>query len=462
MSAGRLALLLLAAVAASPAQAQPSVTTQEARQIAREAYIYGFPLVDNYRILHSYAIDKASREFKAPFNQIASEARVYTPDDKAVQTPNSDTPYSLLVADLRAEPLVLTVPEVEKGRYFSVQLIDLYTFNFEYLGSRATGNEGGRYLLAGPGWRGGLPAGVSRVLRSETAIVFAIYRTQLFNPGDIASVKKIQDGYRVETLSSFLKQAAPPPAPAVNFVKPLPAAEQRTALEFFNILAFVLQFCPVHPSEAVLRERLARMGIVPGKPFNATALPANMQAALKAGMADGQKDIDARRASTPSAVNLFGTREFMKNNYVNRALGAQRGIYGNSKEEAFYTTWSTEADGKTPLDTAANRYLIRFARNGLPPVNAFWSVTMYDAKAQLLVPNKINRYLINSPMVPRLRREKDGSILIRIQTESPGGKDESNWLPAPDGPAYIVFRAYWPKPPILDGKWKLPKIERVE
>jgi hypothetical protein len=462
MTSGSLAALALVAIAAPTAKGQQSVSAPEARQIAREAYIYGFPIVDNYRIIHSYAIDKANREYKAPINQIASEARVYTPDDKAVQTPNSDTPYSFLVADLRAEPLVLTIPAVEKNRYYSVQLIDLYTFNFEYLGSRTTGVDGSRVLLAGPGWRGNLPAGVNRIVRSETEIVLAIYRTQLFNPGDIATVKKIQEGYKVEPLSTYLNQPAPKAASAIEFAKPLTAEEQRTSLGFFNILSFALQFCPVNPTEAVLRGRFRRIGIEPGKPFNAAAMPANMQAALKAGMTDGQKEIDARRATTRSSANIFGTRDFLKNNYVNRAVAAQMGIYGNSKEEAYYAGWSTEADGKTSLNTASNRYVIRFARGQIPPVNAFWSVTMYDMPAQLLVANKINRYLINSAMLSRLRRNKDGSITLYVQKDPPGAKEESNWLPAPDGDAYIILRAYWPKPPILDGKWKLPKIERVE
>ena len=161
------------------------VTPAEGRAIAKEAYIYGFPLVDNYRIQYSYFVDRKNPEYKAPWNQIRNIPRVFTPDDKAIQTPNSDTPYSFVGMDLRAEPMVLTVPAIDKGRYFSVQLIDAYTHNFDYIGSRATGNDGGSFLIAGPGWKGATPKGVKKVIRSETQFVLAGYRTQLFNPGDL-------------------------------------------------------------------------------------------------------------------------------------------------------------------------------------------------------------------------------------------------------------------------------------
>jgi hypothetical protein len=166
------------------------LTVNEARRIAKEATIYGFPLVDSYRINHAYFVDTSNPEFKAPWNQINNTLRVYTPEDKALQTPNSDTPYSQAGLDLRAEPVVLTVPAVEGNRYFSVQLIDAFTHNFAYIGSRTTGNQGGRYLLAGPGWTGSAPKGINGVIRSETAFVFALYRTQLINPTDLDDVKK--------------------------------------------------------------------------------------------------------------------------------------------------------------------------------------------------------------------------------------------------------------------------------
>src|ERR1700704_5722336 len=194
---------LLPSLHFSTAHAQSSISPAEARAIAKEAYIYGFPIVDNYRIQHAYWVDRATPEYKGPWNEIWNSARVYTPADTAIQTPNSDTPYSFMGADLRSEPLVLTVPAMEKERYFSVQLIDYYTFNFDYIGTRTSGNGGGSFLLAGPGWKGDAPKGVKKVFRCETELAFPTYRTQLFDPGDIENVKKVQAGYKVQPLSAF-------------------------------------------------------------------------------------------------------------------------------------------------------------------------------------------------------------------------------------------------------------------
>ena len=162
-----------------------SSATAEARAIAKEAVIYGFPLVDSYRIQHSYFVDRGNPEFKAPWNTLANTARVFTPNDRAIQTPNSDTPYSSVGADLRAEPLVFTVPAVDPQRYYSLQFVDQYTFDFAYVGSRATGSGAARHLLAGPKWQGETPKGIASVIRSETEFVFVLYRTQLFSPADI-------------------------------------------------------------------------------------------------------------------------------------------------------------------------------------------------------------------------------------------------------------------------------------
>jgi hypothetical protein len=181
-----LVVLALALVFASTAAADTAnITPDEARAIAKEAYVYGFPLVDNYRVEYSYFEDRQDPDFKAPWNQIANISRVFTPADTAVQTPNSDTPYSWLGLDLRAEPIVLTLPPIEKKRYYSVQLTDAYTFNFAYLGSRTTGNGEGSYLIAGPSWKGQKPKGVQKVIRSETELIIVVYRTQLFSPSDI-------------------------------------------------------------------------------------------------------------------------------------------------------------------------------------------------------------------------------------------------------------------------------------
>src|SRR3979490_3207786 len=254
----------------SAAYAQAGVSPAEARAIAKEAYVYGFPIVDNYRIQHAYWMDKTNPEYKGPFNQIWNSASLFSPADKAIQTPNSDTLYSFVGADLRSEPLVLTVPAIEKERYFSVQLIDYYTFNFDYIGTRTSGNGGGSFLLAGPGWKGDTPKGVEKVFRCETELAFPTYRTQLFNPADLENVKKVQAGYKVQPLSAFLGQPAPMAAPAIDFIKPLTPGEQKTSPEFFNILNFVLQFCPTVPSEKDLMARFAKIRVGAARTFDAS------------------------------------------------------------------------------------------------------------------------------------------------------------------------------------------------
>jgi hypothetical protein len=461
----RLTFLALATVLALNITARAAdPTPAEARALAKEAYIYGEPIVDNYRIQYAYFLDRTHPEFKAPFNQIWNSARLYSPEDKAIQTPNSDTLYSMFGGDLRAEPLVLTVPAMEKERYFSVQLIDYYTHNFDYIGSRTTGNGGGNYLLAGPSWKGETPKGIAKVFRAETELVFPGYRTQLFNPGDIENVRKIQAGYKVQPLSSFLGQPAPKAAPAIDFMKPLSAAEQRTSLEFFRILNFVLQFCPTHPSETELMARFAKLGVGAGKTFDASKLSPELKKAIEDGIADAwadmatlQKRIDAKEVGLG---DMFGTREYLKNNYLYRMAAAVNGIYGNSKQEAMYPIFSIDADGKK-LD-GANRYSVRFAADQMPPVNAFWSLTMYELPASLLVANPLNRYLLNSPMLPQFKRDADGGLTLHIQNESPGADKEPNWLPAPKGPFVMFMRLYWPKEEALEGKWTAPQLKRVD
>jgi hypothetical protein len=451
-------------VSVPPSVQAADVTAAEARAIAKEAYIYGFPVVDDYRIQHAYFVDTSNAEYKGPWNQIVNIPRVYTPADTAIQTPNSDTPYSFVGMDLRAEPIVLTVPPIEKDRYFSIQLIDAYTFNFDYMGSRTTGNDGGSFLIAGPGWKGETPKGVKKVMRSETEFVFAVYRTQLFSPDDLDNVKKIQAGYKAEPLSAFLGQPAPAAVAAVDFIKPLTPDEERKSLEFFNILNFVLQFCPTVPSETELMARFAKIGIGAGKTFDASTLSPEIKTAIEQGMADawaelGKLEKEKIDTGEVTSGDLFGTREYLKNNYLYRMAGAVLGIGGNSKQEAMYPVYAIDAAGQK-LD-GANRYTVHFAPGQLPPVNAFWSMTMYELPQSLLVANPINRYLINSPMLPQLVKDADGGLTLYVQNESPGKDKEPNWLPAPKGPFMTVLRLYWPKEAALDGSWKAPPMTKT-
>jgi hypothetical protein len=459
-------LTIVALLAVEPCLAQRSLTQGEAQQIAEEAYAYGFPMVMNYGTLYEYFINKSSPAYKAPINVVYNTARAYTPEDRTIVTPNSDTPYSFVCMDLRAEPYVLTLPAIEKSRYYSVQLVDMYTFNYGYAGSRTTGNDGGTFMIAGPNWKGEKPAGIDKVFQCETGFSFAIIRTQLFNPADLENVKMIQAGYKGQPLSSFLKKPAPPAAPKIDWPK---IDKQSAAKDPFAYLNFVLPFCPAIGPAAVekpMRAEFAQIGIEAGKRF--PPLTPQRKSELQVGIKSGLEKIKKQVATIGKdengwrvATSGFGDRSMCNGNWTMRAAAAMAGIYGNDAEEALYPMLAKDSDGNKP-DCSNNRYTLTFPAGQLPPANAFWSVTMYDGKTQLLVENPIDRYLINSPMLPDLKKNDDGSLTIYIQKDSPGDDKQSNWLPAPDGPIYVVMRLYWPKEEALNGTWKPPAVEKID
>jgi len=440
-----------------PPSGPAAVTPEQARAIAKEAYIYGFPMVDNYRVQYAYFVNKEDPEYKGGWNEIHNTARVYTPEDKAIQTPNSDTPYSAVGADLRAEPLVLTVPPIEQDRYYSLQFVDSYTYNVAYVGSRTTGNGGGKYLLAGPNWKGDKPEGINEVIRSDTDLAFVLYRTQLLGPSDIDNVKKIQDGYQVAPLSVYLNQPSPPPAPPIDFTPPLTPDQQKTSPQFFEILGFAMRFAPTLANEKDLRARFESIGIGPEGNFDADKLSPEMRTAIEGGMADAWNEFNAFKkdkidTGQVGSAQFFGTTDDLKGNYLYRMAGAVLGIYGNTAAEALYPSFASDSAG-APL-TGTNKYTFHFAKDQLPPVNAFWSLTMYELPQSLLVANPINRYLINSSMLPSLVPDADDGYTLYIQNEPPDLGKEPNWLPAPKGPFMVVLRLYWPKPDALNGTWK--------
>jgi hypothetical protein len=442
----------------------------EVKAIAEEGFIYGLPIVMNYAVMYEYAVDKNSGQFKAPFNQVHNEARVFTFEDTAIVTPNSDTPYSLLWMDLRTEPLVLSVPVVDTNRYYSVMLNDGNTFNYGYIGSRATGNDAGDYLVVGPNWKGETPAGIKQVFRSTTEFSLAAYRTQLIDAKDMPNVEEVQAGYKVQPLSAYLKQSPPPAAPAIDFPK---IDQELVKTNFFEYLDFALQFAPPGPEEKAIRTRLASIGIGPGKKFDFKDLSAEHRAAILLAMKEGDSKVDRYLEAGQKEINgwkvgsLFGDRAFYNGDWLKRAAAAKGGIYGNDAVEAMYPLTKTLANGDA-LDGSQHKYTLTFAKDQFPPVNAFWSVTMYDGKTQLLIKNPINRYLLNSPMLPSMKKNADGSLTLYVQKDSPGKDKESNWLPAPDGPIYLVMRLYWPKtetPSILPpgaGTWNPPGLAQVQ
>lgn len=423
--------------------------------------------------MYDYAINKESGQYKAPFNLIFNSAKVYTPEDTAAAAPNSDTPYSFAWIDLRAEPIIVSLPEVESDRYFSVQLTDLYTFNYGYMGSRSSGNQAQSFMIAGPHWDGEVPIGIDRVFRCETDFTFTIFRTQLFGPDDLDDVKKIQAGFKLEKLSSFMKQPAPPDAPEIDWLK---FDQKQAEVDPFSYLSFLLQFCPtIGPAEVEipLREKFRKIGIGTDNPDAGTAFPPELKAALIEGVKSGMAKITEAANNVGTLVNGWkigsaaGTRMFYDGDLALRAAAAKLGIYGAAKEEAVYPFTVNDSNGD-PLDGDKFNYQMTFAEGELPPVRAFWSVTMYNGKTLFLIDNPIDRYLINSPMLKELKKNQDGTLTIYIQHTSPGKVKESNWLPASKGPMYVVMRLYWPKKeapsvyPLGTGSWKPPQLIKVD
>jgi hypothetical protein len=463
-------LAALAAILALTSARAADITLAETRAFAEEGFVYGLPIVMNYAVMYGYAVDRNSSQFKAPFNEIKNEPRVYTYEDRAVVTANGDTPCSFVWLDLRAEPMVLSVPAVEKSRYYAVLLCDGNTYNYGYISSRATGNEGGDYLVVGPDWKGKSPSGIKKVFRSTTQFSLASYRTQLFNLDDMPNVIKIQAGYKVQSLSQYLNQAAPPAALRVSFPK-ITAGMVKS--RFFEYLEFALQFAPAGPEETEVREKLGRLGIGAGKKFDLKDFSPEQQTQVDSGMKDGEAKIEQFIESRQTIINgwkvcsLFGDAAFYNGDWLKRAAAAKGSIYGDDAAEAMYLTSNTLANGEV-LDCSKHNYELTFPADQFPPVNAFWSVMMYDGKTQLLIENPKNRYLINSPMLPGLKKNDDGSVTLYMQKNTPGWAKETNWLPAPNDTIYLVMRLYWPRlkaPSILpvgEGTWKPQSLVKVQ
>ncbi|MDH3624008.1 MAG: DUF1254 domain-containing protein [Myxococcales bacterium] len=451
------------------AQAGSLVSPKEAKAIAQEAYIYAYPMLENYRTMYAQALDKQAPGFTAPFNEFSHRSELLGPDFKDIVRPNNDTLYSLAWLNLRAQPIVITVPQIE-DRYYSIQLVDMYTNNLGYIGTRTTGSKAGSYLVAGPRWQGAKPGDVKRVFRSQSNFVYCIIRTGVDGQDDVPAVVKIQQGYHLTPLNVFLGRSRVPVASGLTFSAYDP--QKAKSAGFIDYLNFLLTQVRVPPSEKALMKRFALIGIVPGQ------LSASMQAvpvmrdAIDEGVGIALVEISktARDLSEVEGVNsrahggwqgttgLFGSPEAMRGRYLARAVAAMIGLYGNDEEEAYYPIANYDASGDS-FD-GAHQYVMRFEKSELPRVDGFWSMTMYSLPDQLMVANPINRYSIGDRS--ELRYGKDGSLTLYIQNESPGMQKASNWLPAPDHSFSLQFRMYLPKPEALDSPLYLPPpVERV-
>lgn len=447
--------LASAGVLAAPGAllAQPAAAQDDLSALASEAYIWGYSTVDLYNILHGQVLDRQSPEYKAPFNQVGHSRQVASPKDTVVIAPNVDTPYSQMWLDLRAEPVVVTLPAFEPERYMSLQLFDLYTWIIGYVSPRTNGQAGGDFLIVPPGWKGQAPAGVRQVFESTTTLVLGWVRTQLLRPDDLPRVHRLQDGIQVRTLSAYLGKPGPAPVPLPALVPPVNLRQQPVSDGYLPVLAWMMQFMPVLPEEAAMRQRFERLGLFAGR---TQAPDAAAQGAIRRGFGMALQAMGERAKRVRSSAELFGSKAFLGQDYLVRAVAALLGILGNSAEEFLGIGYPADAQGQ-PF-TGSRRYTIRFAPGGLPPVDAFWSITAYNQQ-RLLYENEIQRYVINTPLLEHLQRDADGGLTLHLQHTRPNGAAAQNWLPVPDGPFVLTFRTYLPRADIREGRWRAPPVQ---
>ena len=426
---------------------------------AARAYVFGLPIVMTYCTISEYFVDENSGEYKGVgLDTFKHEHRVYSYKDKSVVTPNADTPYSVALVDLRGGPVVLNVPEVESGRYYCVQFIDLNTYNFGYVGSRSTGNEKGSYVAAMAGWKGALPPGAKGVFFSTTPFALVLGRIQLFSKSDMKNVVRIQNGMGLEPLRG--NETRSPAKFAVVSSKMVKTAQ------FWDVLDAALEYVPKTRENAAIMREMGELGIGP------LGRSVGRSRALGIGMKLGAKIVGDRTKTIGIKSNGWsistggGDKKHYSGNWLDRAAVASIGIYANDAVEAVYPFAMTSADGK-PLDGGKSNYTITFDEKLMPPVKAFWSITAYDAKTRLFVKNDVDRYLVNSTMVGAMKKE-GGSVKIHLGASSPGKELENNWLPIPPGPAFLVMRLYWPEVegstvlPVGRGTWNPPPIVVAE
>jgi hypothetical protein len=461
-----LALALLLVALSGPhalaQQAAAPLSAEEASAIATDAYIYGYPLVTmeyTRRVLTNVAQDSG---LKAPMGQLARSRSYPTAAFRGVTAPNADTLYTNAWIDVSKEPYVLSIPDAH-DRYYLFPMLDAWTTVFQVPGKRTTGTGPQTYAITGPGWTGTLPAGVTEY-KSPTAMVWILGRIYCTGtPKDYKAVHELQDKITLVPLSSYGKPYTPPPGPVDPSIDMKTAVrDQVNALDvgaYFNLMAQLMKDNPPTAEDAPMVARMAKLGIVPGQPFDLTKLAPDAQNALKTApkaafgkimgyFKDGGKVENGWAFFTKTGI--YGT------DYLDRAFITAIGLGANRPQDAVYPTSEADASGK-PY-SGANKYVMHFDKGLTPPANGFWSLTMYNAE-YFFVDNPLNRYTLSARN--KLKKNADGSVDLYLQNENPGKGKESNWLPAPADKFILMLRLYWPKetpPSLLDGTWTIPGV----
>ncbi len=457
---------MLLALPFASAQAASSVSVQEVQQIAEDAYIYGYPLITmemTRRVMTNVSEPDGKR---APMGHLLKYRSYPTAEFKDVTAPNADTLYTTAWIDVGNEPWILSLPDAN-DRYYLFPMLDGWTDVFQVPGKRTTGTGPQTYAITGPGWKGKLPDGVTEY-KSPTSIVWLLGRIYCTGtPEDYAKVHKMQDDISLAPLSSYGKPFTPPAGkvdPSIDMKTAV--REQVNALDistYFNLLATLMRDNPASAADASIVAKMAKLGIKPGEPFDFAALDPAEQAALKDVPKGAFGKIMTHFKSAGEQINgwLFTTKTGLYGtDYLQRALVTAIGLGANRPQDAVYPTSEADTEGK-PY-TGASKYVMHFPKGQLPPVEGFWSLTMYNAD-YFFVDNPLNRYTISSRNDFKLNG--DGSLDIYLQHDNPGPEKESNWLPAPADRFILMLRLYWPtekSPSILDGSWKIPSVQKVK
>ncbi|QFG31479.1 DUF1254 domain-containing protein [Pseudomonas umsongensis] len=457
--------LIVASSAVFPlvSQAQSKITAEEAHAIGVDAYVYFYPLLTMDITRKQFTNIEPGKEFgKGPMNMFVSVPEYPPADFKGVVRSNFDTLYSIAWLDLTKEPLVIAAPDTA-GRFYLLPMLDMWSDVFASPGWRTTGTDAAQFLVTPPGWTGTVPAGLNH-LPAPTPFVWVIGRTKTDGAADYAAVHKIQAGYTVTPLSRLGKGAEPVSVkidPAVDMkTPPKVQVDTMSAADYFAYAAELLKVHPAHGTDQPLLAQIKRIGIEPGKSFSMDALDPEIKAALETAPKDAQALMAWKVPTLARVVNGWSmntdTMGVYGNYYLKRAIVAQVGLGANLPEDAIYPLNIGDTNGK-PLD-GAHKYVLHFAKDEVPPVNAFWSITLYDPEG-FQVGNELNRFAVSSWMP--FKNNADGSLDIYFQNENPGKDLEANWLPAPKGPFNLTMRLYGPKSEALNGKWNPPAVKQM-
>jgi hypothetical protein len=443
------------------AQAQSAVTEQEAQAVALDAYIYFYPLMS--MDLSRKQFTNGTNDFKGPMNTFVNVPAYPPADFKGVVRSNFDTLYSVTWLDMTKEPVVISAPDTD-GRYYLLPMLDMWTDVFASPGWRTTGTKAGNFLVTPPSWTGTVPEGMTRI-SAPTPYVWLIGRTKTDGPPDYDAVRKIQAGYKVTLLSDFGKPPKPVEFkldPSVDMKTP-PKVQVDTMAggKYFAYAAELLKLHPPHVTDEPIIARMKKIGIEVGKSFDISKLDPAVQKAVEGAPQDGQKLMAWKLPTLARVANGWSmntdTVGVYGNYYLKRAILSQQGLGANVVEDAIYPLNLADESGK-PLD-GANKYTITFEKGAAPPVNAFWSITLYDQEG-FQVGNVLNRFAVSSWMP--FKYNSDGSLDLYFQNESPGKDMEANWLPAPKGPFNLTMRLYAPKSEALTGKWNPPPVTKAQ